>query len=342
MAQHKAATEVTVVAPIEQSGFGLWVERNWKLMAALAALIAVGVLTFQFVQQKRRETLTQSWNRIWEHVEPGGSLAGFVGDAEALAAMQPELAETEAGPWALYLQAKVHAEKREYDAAAAAVLKLQEAYPSHPLVKERFAFEGNPTPLTLSENLLKGVRAQGAWEQGRDHLFANPAPPPDAPRVRIETSEGAIVVQLYPDLAPKHGDNFLKLVREGYYDGTKFHRVEPGLMIQAGDPNSKEEDRSLWGTGGPGYTLEREVNELRHFEGVLAAAKPDGSVESSGSQFYITIGPAHHLDGDYVVFGKVLEGMEAAKWIGGGQLDPSPLRRGQPVEPVSIVSATVL
>ncbi len=342
MAQHKAATDITVAAADEQSAFSLWIERNWKLMAALAALIAIAVLVFQYLSEKRRETLTQSWNRIWAHVEPGGSLAGFVGDAEALAALHPELAQTEAGPWALFLQAKVLAEKRDYPGSEAAIRKLQDTYPSHPLVKERFQVAGQATPLTLAESLLQGVRAQGAWETGKDHLFANPSPPADAPRVSIETDEGVIVVQLYPELAPKHGDNFLKLVREGFYDGTRFHRVEPGSMIQGGDPNSKEDDRSTWGVGGPGYKVEREENDLRHFEGYLAAAKVGGDVESSGSQFYITVAPAHHLDGEHVVFGKVVEGMEVVRRIEAGQLDSNPMRRGQPINPVAIRSAKVL
>lgn len=342
MAQHKAATDVTVAAAEEQSAFSLWIERNWKLMAAIAALLAIAVLVFQYLSEKRKETLTQSWNRVWAHVEPGGSLAGFVGDAEALAKLQPELAKTEAGPWSLYLQAKVHAEKREYPASEAAIRKLQETYPSHPLVKERFQVQGSGTPLTLAESLLQGVRAQAAWEKGKDHLFANPAPSADAPRVRLETDLGAIVVQLYPDRAPKHVDNFLKLVREGFYDGTRFHRVEPGFMIQGGDPNSKQDDRSTWGVGGPGHKIEREENELRHFEGYFAAAKVGGEVESSGSQFYITVAPAHHLDGEHVVYGKVVEGMDVAHRIAEVPLDSNPMRRGQPINPPSILSAKVL
>lgn len=342
MAQHKAATDVIVAVADEQSAFSLWIERNWKLMAALATLIAIAVLVFQYMSEKRRESLAQSWNRIWDHVEPGGSLAGFVGDTEALARLQPELAKTEAGPWALYLQAKIHAEKREYSGSEAAIRKLQESYPSHPLVQERFTIQGQSTPLTLAERLLQSVRAQAAWEAGKDHLFSNPAPPTDGPRVRLETSEGPIVVQLYTDRAPKHGDNFLKLVGEGFYDGTRFHRVEPGFMIQGGDPNSKEDDRAAWGIGGPGYKIAREESGLRHFEGYFAAAKVGGDVESSGSQFYITVAPAHHLDDEHVVYGKVIEGMDTVRRIEGGQLDSNPMRRGQPINPVTILSARVL
>lgn len=251
MPQHKAATDVTIAKADDRSEFGEWILSNWKLMASLAVLVAIAILTFQYVREQRKEALTTSWNKVWAHVEPGGSMAGFTGDAEALASTFPELEKTQVGPWALYLQAKIHGEKREYQAGVEALRKLQDLYPAHPLTTERYAFGGEGPPLTIAERLLQSLRAQGQWEQGREHLFGNPSPPTDAPRVQLETSEGAIVVQLYPDRAPKHVDNFLKLVRNGFYTGTRFHRVEPGFMIQGGDPTSKEDDRSLWGTGGP-------------------------------------------------------------------------------------------
>lgn len=156
----------------------------------------------------------------------------------------------------------------------------------------------------------------------------------------METTEGNILLAIYSERAPEHGDNFLKLVREGFYDGTRFHRVEPGFMVQGGDPHSREDDRELWGTGGPDYMLDSEESGLRHFTGYLAAAKPGGSPQSSGSQFYITVAPAHHLDGEHVVFGKVIEGMDVVSRIETGRLDPA--RRGQPLAPVTVVAARVL
>lgn len=342
MARHKAATEVTLAKPDEGSEFSAWVERNWKLMAGLAALITIAILAVQFSREQRREALTASWSRVWSHVEPSATLAGFTGDAEALAAIFPEIQDTQVGPWALFLEAKVHAEDRRYDRAIAALMKLQERYPDHPLVKERFPIRNRETPRTLVENFLQVMRARAAWEAGREHLFGNPPPPADAPRVRLTTAEGDIVVQLYPDRAPKHVDNFLKLVSEGFYEGTRFHRVEPGFVIQAGDPNTKEDDRVIWGIGGPGYTLAPEENDLLHFEGYFAAAKLPGASESSGSQFYITVAPAHTLDGEFVVYGKVIEGMDVVHRIEGGQLETNPMRRGQPVDPVAILSAAVL
>ncbi len=127
--------------------------------------------------------------------------------------------------------------------------------------------------------------------------------------VILETSMGDITIELYPKDAPKHVANFKKLVKEGFYDGTYFHRVIPGFMIQGGDPNTKDNDRSNDGVGGPGYTIPAEIKG-KHVLGSVAAARLGDQVnpkkESSGSQFYIVTGDASHLDGEYTVFGKVI------------------------------------
>ncbi|HTR81380.1 MAG TPA: peptidylprolyl isomerase [Bacteroidota bacterium] len=136
--------------------------------------------------------------------------------------------------------------------------------------------------------------------------------------VVIETSMGNITVQLADDKAPKHAANFRKLAKEGFYVGTTFHRVIPGFMIQGGDPNSRDSDRSNDGLGGPGYTIDAEIG-LPHDRGVIAAARQGDEVnpqrKSNGSQFYITVAPAHFLDGQYSVFGKVVKGMDVVDKI---------------------------
>jgi cyclophilin family peptidyl-prolyl cis-trans isomerase len=133
--------------------------------------------------------------------------------------------------------------------------------------------------------------------------------------VVLETSMGDITIELYPKDAPKHCANFKKLVKEGFYDGTAFHRVIPGFMIQGGDPNSKDNDKSNEGLGGPGYTIPAEI-KLKHELGSVAAARMGDQVnpkkESSGSQFYIVVGDASHLDNEYTVFGKVIKGEDIA------------------------------
>jgi cyclophilin family peptidyl-prolyl cis-trans isomerase len=140
----------------------------------------------------------------------------------------------------------------------------------------------------------------------------------DTGLVVIETTMGNITIQLFDDKAPKHAINFRKLAREGFYNGTTFHRVIPGFMIQGGDPNSKDSDRSNDGMGGPGYTIEAEIG-VPHDRGVVAAARQGDAVNperrSNGSQFYITVAPAHFLDGQYTVFGKVIDGMDVVDKI---------------------------
>jgi len=153
--------------------------------------------------------------------------------------------------------------------------------------------------------------------------------------VVIETSMGNMTVELYEKDAPKHVENFKKLVRSKFYEGTTFHRVIPGFMIQGGDPNSKDNDRSNDGLGGPGYTIPAEI-KLKHQKGSVASARlgdaQNPKRESSGSQFYIVTGEASHLDGQYTVFGKVIKGLEVAEKIQNVKRD----ERDNPLEKVII------
>ena len=132
--------------------------------------------------------------------------------------------------------------------------------------------------------------------------------------VTIETNLGKIVFRLLPDLAPETVRNFEKLSKSGFYDGTLFHRVIPGFMIQGGDPNTKNSDKSRWGQGGPGYNVKAEFNSKSHLRGVVSMARamdPD----SAGSQFFIVTSDSTFLDGEYTAFGEVIEGMETADKI---------------------------
>lgn len=132
--------------------------------------------------------------------------------------------------------------------------------------------------------------------------------------VRFTTNHGDIVVGLLPDKAPKHVESFKKLVKDGFYDGTRFHRVIPGFMIQGGDPNSKSSDRSTHGTGGPGYKVPAEFNDVAHERGILSAAR-SSDPNSAGSQFFLMVAKSTHLDGQYSAFGQVLEGMDVVDKI---------------------------
>ncbi|MEM3086652.1 MAG: peptidylprolyl isomerase [Halobacteria archaeon] len=130
----------------------------------------------------------------------------------------------------------------------------------------------------------------------------------------IETDFGKIVFRFLPDKAPGHVENFKKLARSGFYDGTAFHRVIPGFMIQGGDPNSRSDDRSRHGTGGPGYTIPAEFNDVSHVRGVVSMAR-SSDPNSAGSQFFVVVADSTFLDRQYSAFGRVVEGMEVADKI---------------------------
>ena len=150
-------------------------------------------------------------------------------------------------------------------------------------------------------------------------------------RAVIQTPLGDMVVEFFPEAAPNHVNNFTVLTRKGFYDGTTFHRVIPGFMIQGGDPNSKKADRSLHGTGGPGYRLKAEFNDKSHKRGTLSMAR-SRHPDSAGSQFFICVADAPHLDGQYTVFGQVVEGMETADKIVSQKTDG----RNNPLEPITM------
>ena len=139
------------------------------------------------------------------------------------------------------------------------------------------------------------------------------------PIVTFETNQGTIKAELFPDVAPNTANNFISLVKHGFYDGLIFHRVIPGFMIQGGDPQGT-------GMGGPGYSIKGEFimnnfnNELLHKRGVLSMARSQ-SPNSAGSQFFIMVDDAPHLNAQYASFGQVIEGMEAVDKIVAAQRD---------------------
>jgi cyclophilin family peptidyl-prolyl cis-trans isomerase len=137
----------------------------------------------------------------------------------------------------------------------------------------------------------------------------------------LQTNLGNIVVEFLEDKAPGHVKNFKDLAQKGFYDGTQFHRVIPGFMIQGGDPNTKSGPRSTHGTGGPGYQIKAEFNDTPHERGILSMAR-SSDPNSAGSQFFIMVAKSTHLDGQYSAFGRVLEGMDVVDKIVALRRDP--------------------
>lgn len=153
----------------------------------------------------------------------------------------------------------------------------------------------------------------------------------------LETTMGTIELSFFPDVAPGHVDNFRKLAKEGFYDGTTFHRVIPGFMIQGGDPNSKSDDRASHGTGGPGYSIDAEFNDKKHTRGRVSMARSQDP-NSAGSQFFIVMKDSAFLDGQYTVFAEVVDGMDVADKIVDAKRDS----RDNPIEKMEIKKVTVI
>ena len=132
----------------------------------------------------------------------------------------------------------------------------------------------------------------------------------------IKTTEGDMVIELWPDVAPKTVENFKTLAKKGFYDGTCFHRVIKDFMIQGGDPLTKDPAKeSSWGTGGPGYTIKAEFNDRPHERGVISMARSQDP-DSAGSQFFICHGSPRFLDHQYTAFGKLIKGDDVLEKIG--------------------------
>jgi peptidyl-prolyl cis-trans isomerase B (cyclophilin B) len=159
----------------------------------------------------------------------------------------------------------------------------------------------------------------------------------------IKTSAGEMVIEFWPEVAPKTVENFLNLARKGFYDGTCFHRIVKNFMIQGGDPLTKDADsEDLWGTGNPGYKIKAEFNDKAHVRGVISMARSQHP-DSAGSQFFICLADARFLDRQYTAFGKLIKGDEVLEALGN-----EPTARGnsgersKPVKRVHVESIRVV
>jgi len=158
----------------------------------------------------------------------------------------------------------------------------------------------------------------------------------------IKTTEGDLTLEFWSDVAPKTVENFKTLAQKGFYDGTAFHRIIKGFMIQGGDPLTKDatKERS-WGTGGPGYQIKAEFNDRSHQRGVISMAR-SASPDSAGSQFFICDGNASFLDRQYTAFGKLIKGEDVLAKISGTPVGPSGSgESSKPLKRVGVVSVTI-
>jgi cyclophilin family peptidyl-prolyl cis-trans isomerase len=147
----------------------------------------------------------------------------------------------------------------------------------------------------------------------------------------LHTSAGEIDIRFFPDVAPNHVKNFIDLAEKGFYNGTKFHRVIPGFMIQGGDPNTISGSPSTWGTGGSGKNVGAEFNSVKHVRGIVSMAR-SSAPDSASSQFFIMVADYPSLNGQYSVFGQVTKGMDIADKIVGAPTGA----QDRPINPTSI------
>jgi len=159
----------------------------------------------------------------------------------------------------------------------------------------------------------------------------------------IKTTEGDMVVEFWPDVAPGHVENFKKLAKQGFYDGTCFHRVIKDFMIQGGDPLTKDPSQEArWGTGSAPGHIKAEQNNRKHEFGVISMARA-GNPDSASSQFFICLGPAPKLDGNFTAFGKVIKGEDVLKKIGATPCGPGPTgENSKPLKRVGLESVKIV
>ena len=168
--------------------------------------------------------------------------------------------------------------------------------------------------ISLAVMIIMGAAVFGYAEVKEKKFKAEEIKKMAETKAMIETKLGTIELKFFPEVAPNHVNNFIELAKKGFYDGTTFHRVIPGFMIQGGDPNTKNPDKSKHGMGGPGHTVKAEFNDKLHKRGTLSMAR-SANPDSAGSQFFICVADAPSLNKQYTVFGEVVSGMDVADKI---------------------------
>ncbi len=337
MAKHKDPSEVTIASTQQRTIVHDWVERHWKTGVMLAVVGTAAILIPHYLRQRSSSSSGKSWDRLGAEV--GFSFGSVQARSPAvLATLADEFRGESLGAWAKTLEITGEIQAGKYDAASKAAEQLRSGWPEHPLAHDPLLPGPGGAPSALADVVASRARALELWEKEHPFLFSNPELPADAPRVRLNTSKGALVVGLYSDRAPLHVENFLKRCRDGSYNGTRFHRVVRGTLIQGGDPNTVSGEPETWGTGGSETSLEPEIDPaLRHFKGALSAWKIRGENRSSGSQFFLTTADHNEMDGQYTVFGRLLEGDSVVEAIESGAVVGD-----RPQDPVVLESTEVL
>jgi len=195
----------------------------------------------------------------------------------------------------------------------------------------------------LAAALAGAVAFAADTEKKETNVDTTKAAPTAAKEVAvIKTTAGEMVIEFWPDVAPNTVENFKKLARQGFYDGTCFHRIIKGFMIQGGDPKTKDASKEAeWGTGDPGYKIKAEFNPRKHVRGVISMARA-ASPDSAGCQFFICLDAAPSLDNKYTAFGKVIKGEDVLLKLGDTPVGASRSgERSKPLQRVGVESIKI-
>jgi peptidyl-prolyl cis-trans isomerase B (cyclophilin B) len=321
--KHKAATAVTLAPLAEKTAFEQLVQAYWK-HATFVAVAIVAVVVYWYVQREQHATVRRA---SWDTLLQGAGFDGLgnrspTAKPETMTPLIGQLKGSDADPWAHLIQAQVCLTNRDYAAARSTLEELKRDSAKNALTQDLWLEPSSAALGSAVSRMLAAISEQEKWEREHPELLANPPPDPDAPRVRLKTSLGDITVALYANRAPQHVSNFLAKVSEGYYNGTRFHRIVANRVIEGGDPNSKTDDKSTWGRGGTGADLPLESTGLFHFAGVLTAAPGATAGATSGITFALTCEANHEWDSQRVVFGAVTEGLDIVRQISNAPLAP--------------------
>lgn len=317
MAKHKAPTQITIAAIEEKTAFHEFVERYWKLGAGLAVVAGAAILIPHYQKQQAESEHRGVWDELGSQVDLGASSFGQIQGASpaTMAGFAEEHKGQSVGAWAKALEIGGQIEAKNFEGAKRAAEELGREWPDHLLATAPLVPTASGA-MPLTKAIASKEATLQSWEKEHAFLFQNPALPANAPRVRVTTSKGSFVLGFYDDRVPTHVAGFLAHCKDGTFDGTRFHRVVRGSLIQGGDPNSRDGEQETWGKGGPEEVITGETDpKLHHFKGSVSAWKAPGAKGSHGSQFFITTSDQFQFDGQNVVFGQVVEGMDTIEAI---------------------------
>lgn len=271
------------------------------LMTVAILLSGYFFMSGVFENQKRED----AWNAVFR--------ARATEDKD-LPEIQRAVAGTQAEAW-LELQLAARAiDEDKFEEAEKHLAKIDQL-PKNPLQGSSALLEGGANQSRLTDVIRQRIRSFQDWKKQNTALFENPPTDP-TPKIRITTDQGEMVIGLYGKQAEKASSNIIKLCREGFYNDTRVSETQQGRSFRLGDPTSKAEDPAAWTNSGPGYDLTLDKNTLHHFKGSVSMVKLEGKESFSGSQFQICSSDRFDLDGQGVVFGKVIEGLDVAEKIG--------------------------